>query len=105
MSLSEKAMESAILGLLEQRASGASICPSEVARALDRRRGDKWREFMEPVRRAADRLADAGLVVITQSGVPVDVRHVQGPIRIRRPVRRSSGEGPGPAASPGIPPP
>lgn len=41
---------------------------------------------MEPVRRAADRLADAGLVAITQSGVPVDVGHAQGPIRIRRPV-------------------
>ncbi|MEU7335653.1 DUF3253 domain-containing protein [Streptomyces sp. NPDC007074] len=86
MSASEKAIESAILRLLEQRDSCASICPSEVARALDRRRGDKWRELMEPVRRAADRLADAGLVAITQSGVPVDVGHAQGPIRIRRPV-------------------
>ncbi|MFF2996473.1 DUF3253 domain-containing protein [Streptomyces sp. NPDC057950] len=84
MPFSDKAVETALLKLLDQRVSGASVCPSEVARALDGARGDEWRELMEPVRRAAVRLADRGGVVITQRGVPVDARSVQGPIRIRR---------------------
>ncbi|MEU1535363.1 DUF3253 domain-containing protein [Streptomyces fagopyri] len=84
MSLSDEAVEAAILKLLEQRASSASVCPSEVARALDRGPGDHWRELMERVRRAAVRLSDIGRVVVTQRGVPVDPRHVRGPIRIRR---------------------
>ncbi|MER7679174.1 DUF3253 domain-containing protein [Streptomyces sp. NPDC096934] len=82
--LSHEIVEAAILELLDQRASGASVCPSEVARALDHGQGDEWREFMEPVRCAAVRLADAGRVVITQHGVPIDARQVRGPIRIRR---------------------
>ncbi|MFE4547356.1 DUF3253 domain-containing protein [Streptomyces sp. NPDC056785] len=79
-------MEAAILELLDQRASGSSVCPSEVARALDHAEGGKWRELMEPVHRAAVRLAETGRVVITQRGVPVDARKVRGPIRISRPV-------------------
>ncbi|MET8411298.1 DUF3253 domain-containing protein [Streptomyces sp. NPDC005195] len=84
MSLSDEAVEAAVLKLLEQRPSGASVCPSEVARALDRAPGDHWRELMERVRRAAVRLSDIGRVIVTQRGVPVDPRQVRGPIRIRR---------------------
>ncbi|MFF3559688.1 DUF3253 domain-containing protein [Streptomyces sp. NPDC002574] len=84
-SFSDRAVESVILTLLDQRSPGASICPSEAARALRPGPGDGWRDLMEPVRRAAGRLADAGLVVTTQRGVPVDALRVRGPLRIRRP--------------------
>ena len=76
------ALEDAIRTLLQDRAGGASICPSEAARlvATD---GD-WRGLMEAARRAARRLVTAGEVVITQGGKVVDPSTAKGPIRIRR---------------------
>jgi hypothetical protein len=70
-----------ILELLGERAVGASICPSEVARAL-RPDGD-WRSLMEPVRQAARRLQRAGRIQATQRGQPVDLGTARGPIRLR----------------------
>ncbi|OLM32027.1 hypothetical protein Ae717Ps2_2922 [Pseudonocardia sp. Ae717_Ps2] len=74
-------LESAITGLLDRRRSGATICPSETARAVD---PDGWRDLMEPARTAAHRLVDAGRVEILQSGRVVDPSMAKGPIRIRR---------------------
>ena len=74
-------LEGEILSLLEQRAP-ATICPSDVARAVGPATG--WRELMDPVRAAAQRLVEAGKVEITQGGVVVDLGSVRGPIRIRR---------------------
>jgi hypothetical protein len=71
-----------ILELLADRAAGATICPSEAARAVGGE--DDWRELMEPARRAARRLVDAGEVEITQRGAVVDPSTAKGPIRIRR---------------------
>ena len=66
--------------LLGARARGASICPSEAARAA---RGEDWRALMEPVREAARRLAERRIVEITQGGRVVDPGRFRGPIRIR----------------------
>lgn len=74
-------LERSILGLLAQRKMGATICPSEAARLVG---GDDWRELMEPSRRAARRLVDAGEVEITQQGRVVDPSTAKGPIRIRK---------------------
>ncbi|MBN9793416.1 hypothetical protein DMP17_33240 [Pseudonocardia sp. TMWB2A] len=74
-------LESAITGLLDRRKGGATICPSEAARAVD---PDGWRDLMEPARMAARRLVDAGRVEIVQSGRVVDPSTAKGPIRIRR---------------------
>ncbi|MCZ4068716.1 DUF2256 and DUF3253 domain-containing protein [Microbacterium sp. H37-C3] len=74
--LSEK-----ILELLSARAAGATICPSEAARAVG---GEEWRDLMEPARRAARRLVAGGEVEITQRGAVVDPSTAKGPIRIRR---------------------
>jgi hypothetical protein len=71
----------AILELLGRRAPGATICPSEAARAID---PDGWRARMDEVREAAFALADAGDVEITQRGTVVDGRTARGPIRLRR---------------------
>jgi hypothetical protein len=75
-------LEATILDLLDQRASGATICPSEAARAVAG--DDDWDELMEPARAAARRLVAAGRVEITQGGRVVDPSTARGPIRIRR---------------------
>jgi hypothetical protein len=88
-------LEEQILALIDSRAAGATICPSEVARhvaaSLDRMQtatadpdGGDWRRLMEPTRRAARRLVAAGEVEITQQGRVVDPSTARGPIRIRR---------------------
>ena len=80
-------LSAAILELLDQRKVGATICPSEAARAVANRQGladDGWRELMEPARRAARRLVADEMVVITQKGHVVDPSTAKGPIRIRR---------------------
>lgn len=74
-------LERAIRTLLAGRAGGATICPSEAARAVG---GEDWRPLMEPARAAARRLVAAGEVEITQGGTVVDPSTAKGPIRIRR---------------------
>jgi hypothetical protein len=69
-----------ILDLLATRARGATVCPSEVARALGE---DGWRERMEPVREAARRLVQQGVLDIVQGGRVVDPSTARGPIRLR----------------------
>ena len=73
-------LEQVILTLLGQRKAGASICPSDAARAA---RPQGWRPLMDDVRAAAARLADRGEVDITQRGQRVDAETARGPIRIR----------------------
>jgi hypothetical protein len=65
--------------LLRERAAGATICPSEVARSLD---AVGWRQHLSEVRAVAVELAEAGELVIMQRGRPVDGRRARGPIRI-----------------------
>ncbi|WP_407939733.1 DUF3253 domain-containing protein [Motilibacter deserti] len=77
----DRELEDSIRTLLARRAMGATICPSEAARAVG---GKAWRELMEPARAAARRLVAAGEVVITQGGEVVDPAAAKGPIRIRR---------------------
>lgn len=80
VSATDKELEDKIRSLLDARSRDATICPSDVARALS---DDAWRDFMEPVRRAARRMVDAGEVEITQKGSVIDPSTAKGPIRIR----------------------
>ncbi|KAI9002892.1 hypothetical protein DFJ74DRAFT_441239 [Hyaloraphidium curvatum] len=73
-------IEATILRLLAARKDGATICPSEVARALAK----DWRPLMDPVRTVASDLVDRGLIVVTQKGQIVDLRTAKGPIRLRK---------------------
>jgi hypothetical protein len=81
----DTALETAILELLDARADGATICPSEAVRRVTPD-GDPeaLRTLMEPARRAARRLVAAGTVEILQSGRVVDPSTAKGPIRVRR---------------------
>ena len=77
----DERLERAIGALLDDRRPGATICPSEAARAVD---ADAWRALMPAARAAAGRLAGAGAVEVTQGGEVVDVTTARGPVRIRR---------------------
>jgi hypothetical protein len=81
MEATDRRLEEVIVELLDKRADGATICPSDAARTID---PDGWRALMEPVRAAARRLVDERRVVITQGGEVVDPAAATGPIRIRR---------------------
>jgi len=73
-----------IFDLLAKRAVTASICPSDVARALADDEA-QWRALMPAVREAAAALAREDRIVITQRNRqvhPADVDH--GAIRLRR---------------------
>ncbi|MDX2131558.1 MAG: DUF2256 and DUF3253 domain-containing protein [Planctomycetota bacterium] len=76
----DERLEHAIRMLLCGRPRGATICPSEAARAVC---PDGWRELMEPARMAARRLEAQREVEITQGGRVVDPSKSRGPIRVR----------------------
>ena len=76
----DRALEQAILELLDARAAGKTICPSEAARAVR----EDWRPLMERTRAAARRLVADGRVEITQKGRVVDPSTARGPVRIRK---------------------
>jgi hypothetical protein len=76
----------AVLTLLETRAAGATICPSEAARHLAAAHcAEDWRAEMAEVHAAVDRLLADGLVRLSWRGEPLPAR--DGPYRIAR-VRR-----------------
>ena len=72
-------IERATMKLLEAR-HPKTVCPSEVARVIDT---DSWREYMQPVRDAAGRLAKRGRIDVLQRGKKVDPKSAHGPIRLR----------------------
>jgi transposase-like protein len=74
------ALEQAILALLAKRAQGATICPSEAARAVD---PSHWASLMQRARRAARRLWLEGRVAVLQRGRAVEPSTAKGPIRLR----------------------
>jgi Protein of unknown function (DUF3253) len=73
-----------IVRQLSRRAADSSICPSEVARALESDEA-AWRALMPRVREVAAALRDAGRLRITRGGVvvPDDALH-RGAIRLAR---------------------
>ncbi len=76
-----------IFELLGARAPGATICPSDAARALARDE-TAWRALMPAVREVAATLAASGALRVTQHGKDVDPLAARGPIRLGRPEPR-----------------
>lgn len=77
-------IEARIFALLSARQPGATICPSEVARALAPE-GGAWRDHMPQVRQVAQALAQQDRLKVTRGGVPVDATAPGGPIRLGLP--------------------
>jgi hypothetical protein len=80
----EDAIAKEITRQLSRRAATSSICPSEVARALQ---GDEaaWRELMPQVREVAASMRDEGRLRITSGGVDVPNTALhRGAIRLAR---------------------
>ncbi|NTE00754.1 DUF3253 domain-containing protein [Agrobacterium tumefaciens] len=69
-----------ILSTAIQRGPQKSTCPSEIARILF---PDDWRKHMKSIVDVAIDLHHQGKVAITQKGIPIDVNHIKGPIRIK----------------------
>jgi hypothetical protein len=70
----------ALLALLAQRAADATVCPSDVARAIAP--GDQWRAAMPAVHAAVDRLIEEEIIQLSWKGRLLETR--AGPYRIRR---------------------
>jgi len=80
-------ISAAIEALVDARAEGATVCPSEVARALAGAEGP-WRALMPAVREAAAELVMKGQLCVTRGGQEVDALAGGGPIRLGRPAGR-----------------
>ena len=76
-----------IFGLLDARAPGSTICPSEVARGLSDDEAT-WRGLMPAVRRVAAALAAEDRLRVTARGKDVDALAAPGPIRLGHPINR-----------------
>ena len=77
----DAALEATLVDLLAKGSAGATICPSEAARAVG---GEDWEKLHEPARRAARRLVATGTFELTQGGRVVDPSTARGPILLRR---------------------
>lgn len=81
--MTDEEIRQSIEGILDRRQPSATICPSEVARALD---PTEWRRLMPLVRAVAVVMAKEGALRISQAGNKVDLdRPFKGPIRLGRP--------------------
>ncbi|VWX61763.1 conserved hypothetical protein [Burkholderiales bacterium 8X] len=102
MDVSDERIAQAIDTLLDQREAPKTICPSEVARALE---PDDWRPLMPQVREVAVTMALAGELVVLQGGSEVALdAPLHGPIRLRRTSpSRGRSEHAGPDAYPSTP--
>jgi hypothetical protein len=70
-----------ILSLLSNRAADATVCPSEVARALTGgNAGEEWRKAMPIIHAAAECLLRTGAVRLSWKGAHLETR--SGPYRI-----------------------
>lgn len=84
--MTERAIES-VLALLASRLPEATICPSEVARAISP--DAEWRDAMPAVHSAVDRLLAEGSVQLSWKGQPLAAR--DGPYRVGRKTDRQIG--------------
>ncbi|MGL4438398.1 MAG: DUF3253 domain-containing protein [Bosea sp. (in: a-proteobacteria)] len=78
-------IEVTILRLVAERGLDKTICPSEAARAIGGPHPDGWGPLMQPVRKAAVRLAHQGALVITRKGRVVDPDNFKGVYRLALP--------------------
>jgi hypothetical protein len=78
-------IQAALLRMIAERGPGKTLDPSEVARALGGPHPDGWGPLMQPIRRVAVALAEAGHLVILRKGKPADPRDFKGVYRLSAP--------------------
>ena len=86
MNPDEAQARAATLAMLAQRATDATVCPSEVARHLAREGAcEDWREAMPVVHAAVDELLGSDVIQLRWKGTRLETR--AGPYRIAHPSR------------------
>nr|WP_081536020.1 DUF3253 domain-containing protein [Rhodovulum sp. P5] len=71
-------MRGEMMALAHRRGPSATVCPSEVARALS----PDWRPLLPRLRQVAAKLKAEGRLRAYQRGTPVDPLAARGPIRL-----------------------
>ena len=85
---SNSAVEAVIVGLCARTPRGATISPTDAARAFAEARGEDelgWRSHLGEVRRAAVKMALEGRLVIYRKGKVVDPTDFRGVYRLGPP--------------------
>lgn len=77
-------IEETILALCNARDEGATICPTEAAKAIAASEGcaDEWRSLLTSVRQAAIALALSDRITIYRKGKPADPSAFKGVYRL-----------------------
>ena len=83
----DQAIEESILELLSKRRPGATVCPSEAARALS----EDWRPLMQRVRDVAASMGAEDRLRVMQRGAVVDPATARGPVRLALPPAERGG--------------
>ncbi|MEM9098963.1 MAG: DUF3253 domain-containing protein [Pseudomonadota bacterium] len=81
-----KGLELLILHLCQERGPGKTICPSEVARAVETEEA-AWRRLLPEIRRVASDMARDQKIAIYRKGRVIDPDAVKGVIRLGLPPR------------------
>ena len=90
MDITDEQVRNAIDSLLDKRQPPATICPSEVARALA---SQGWRHLMPQVRAVAIAMAKDGKLDVRQGGgTVVPGEELRGPIRLGRVIPQPAGQ-------------
>lgn len=82
---SEAELATLILSEVAEQGPGKTVDPQEVARSVGGPHPDGWGPLMQPIRRAAVRLAREGRIVIYRKGKPVDPDDFRGVYRLGLP--------------------
>ncbi|MEQ8291981.1 MAG: DUF3253 domain-containing protein [Roseovarius sp.] len=84
MGVTRERIAGEVVRLCEARGPGKTVCPSEVARALEAEEA-AWRALMPEVREVAAGLARKGRIAVYRKGRVVDDPVEDGPIRLGLP--------------------
>lgn len=79
----DRKIREAIVGLLDKRDVGKTICPSEASREVFGQKGNE-KEFMDRTRGVVRALVGEGEIEVCQKGNVVDMDTAKGPIRLRK---------------------
>jgi Protein of unknown function (DUF3253) len=80
-----QAINATLIGMAREFGHEKSFCPSEAARRIAGDHPDQWGPMMQPIRKSAVLLAQAGRLIILRKGKPVDPLDFKGVYRLTLP--------------------